>query len=83
VTHRSPLAYDVSKLSAVMFAWEVEARAEAAYLDGVVCLDLLVFEGVLLCDISSFGCIARRGWDSDCQEWKCNRSSMSSSQVDG
>lgn len=34
-----------------MFACELEAKAEDAYLDGVVCLDLLVFDGVLLDDI--------------------------------
>lgn len=34
-----------------MFACELGAKAEDAYLDGVVCLDLLVFDGVLLDDI--------------------------------
>lgn len=47
----SPFANDVSKPSRVMLAWELVASAEATCFDGVLCLDLLVLEGVLEADI--------------------------------
>lgn len=59
-----------------MFACELEARAEDAYLDGVVCLDLLVFDGVLVCDISTLGMIKRCVFLRDDQD-AIDRSTMS------